>query len=260
MIASKAAQDLLFECSVNDPRDVDIEDLIIYKNGIIKEVPLSGCDGRMVMKNGKAIVSVNSKIEYPKKRRFVLAHELGHIILHPDREASFTDNHDTLEDYRKGSQEKEANDFAAELLMPAQKFKSACIGQNFSFSVLSKLAESFDTTLSATAFRYVDYGNFPICLFYCKGGIVQYWKKSNDFWSRIPDNRHLAVPSGSVASEYYEKGKIYSKEWVDQDIFKSTWFELRDEDEDLRMKEFCIITPKFDSVLSVVWQPNKSKR
>jgi Zn-dependent peptidase ImmA (M78 family) len=46
--------------------------------------------------------------------------------LHADKAASFTDDDSTLEDYKKGPQEKQANDFAAELLMPEDLFNAAC--------------------------------------------------------------------------------------------------------------------------------------
>ncbi|RYE49097.1 MAG: ImmA/IrrE family metallo-endopeptidase [Sphingobacteriales bacterium] len=52
------------------------------------------------------------------QKRFSLAHELGHIIMHGDKEASFTDDDTTLEGYKNGPQEKEANDFARDWLLP----------------------------------------------------------------------------------------------------------------------------------------------
>src|ERR1700744_4799338 len=109
------AKKLVNKLGIEDTSSVDIADLIILHDGIVKEVDLVNCDGRLVMKNGRSIVSVDSKIEYPQRKRYVLAHELGHIIMHGDKEASFTDDDTTLDGYKKGPQEKEANDFAAEL-------------------------------------------------------------------------------------------------------------------------------------------------
>src|SRR5579859_319586 len=95
--ASLMAQKVIASCALDDPAQVTIDDLIIYYNGWVQEKPLHACDGRTVMKNGRAIVSVDSSIVYPRKRRFVLAHELGHMLLHPGKEASFQDDYSTLE-------------------------------------------------------------------------------------------------------------------------------------------------------------------
>jgi hypothetical protein len=58
----------------------------------------------------------------PEIVRFTLAHEIGHYVLHPDimnlRESPLTD--DAIRDRTKAPSEREANLFAAELLMPSK--------------------------------------------------------------------------------------------------------------------------------------------
>lgn len=250
----QVASNLLQMCGINDPANLDLKDLISYHDGIVQEVDLKNCDGRTVMKNGKAIVSLNAKIEFPQKKRFVLAHELGHILLHREKEAMFSDDYSTIEAYKHGPQEKEANDFATELLMPPALFKEACFKKKFGSDLLRNLAERFNTSITSTVYRYVELGNHPICVFFSKDGKIQYWKKSNDFWLRIPESTKLNVPPDSVANEYYTKGRIYTQNQSDQTIFKSTWFELGDDDIDTQMFEYCIVTKHYNTVLSVIWQ------
>lgn len=250
---SSAAKRLIDDLGIADPASIDIEDLIVYHNGIVREFPLKNCDGRMVMKNGRSIVSINSEIEFPQKKRFVLAHELGHMLLHPDKEASFVDDDSTINGYKKGAQEIEANNFASELLMPDHLFRDFCFKKKFSPDLIRSLSDRFNTSLTSTVYRFVDLGNHPICAFYSKDGKIQYWKKSNDMKLWIPDRNKLSVPSDSVANEYYIHNRIYRKEEASQEIAKSTWFELDKYDEDGPMYEFCIITPAYNTVLSVVW-------
>jgi Zn-dependent peptidase ImmA (M78 family) len=249
-----AAKKLLNQLGINDMSLIDLRDLIIYNNGMVREVDLKNCDGRMVMKNGRSIVTIDSKIEYEQRKRYVLAHELGHILLHADKEASFTDDDTTLEGYRKGTQEKEANDFAAELLMPVEQFKASCDGKRFSPQLISELSIKFNTSLTSTIYRFVDLGNHPIATFYSKEKKVQYWKKSADLFYKIPDINKLDVPSDSVANEFYTYNRIYSRKEAIQDITKSTWFELGKYDKDTPMHEFCIVTPRYNSALSVIWE------
>ncbi len=254
IIPSFAAKKLIIDLNLDDISTVDIKDLIIYHNGMVKETDLKHCDGRLVMKQGRSIVSVDSKIEFPQRKRYVLAHELGHILLHADKEASFTDDDGTLEGYKNGPQEIEANDFAAELLMPAHLFQEGCYKKMFSPDLIRELADRFNTSLTSIVYRFVDLGNYPIAAFYSKNGKSCYWKKSNDMKYKIPDRNKLNVPGDSVANEFFLYNRIYSKKDAVQEITKTTWFELGKYDQDSPMFEFCIVTPRYNSVLSVVWE------
>lgn len=249
-----AAIRVLSECGIEDPAAINIEDLIVYHNGIVQEVSLTNCDGRMVMKNGRAIVSVNANIEFPHKKRFVLAHELGHMLLHDQKEATFSDDYETLEAYKHGPQETEANNFAAELLMPEILFKEACFKKKFSPDLIRTISDRFSTSITSAVYRFVDLGNHPICVFLSKDGNIKYWKKSRDFKLWIPDRNNLPVPSDSVANEYYTSGRIYRQQDAAQSIYKTTWFELGKYDNDTEMFEFCIITKQYNTVLSIIWE------
>ena len=251
--AISTAKNLLAFLGIEDVSSIDIEDLIVYHDGIVLEKNLRNSDGRLVMKNGKSIVTIDSKIEFPQRKRYVLAHELGHILLHANMNASFSDDDTTLEGFKKGPQEKEANDFAAELLMPEDSFRKACLGRRFNPELLVELSNSFNTSLTSTVYRFIDLGNHPLAAFYSKNGKVQYWKKSNDMYCKIPDINKLTVPEESVAEEYYRHKRVYKINDI-QEIEKSTWFELGKYEKNETMYEFCIITPRFNSVLSIIWQ------
>jgi hypothetical protein len=58
--------------------------------------------------------------------------------------------------------------------------------------------------------------------------------------------------------EYIKKDYIfvYSHEEKAQTIYKSTWFNLNDndEEEDTEFYEYCIPTKKYKTVLSVIWE------
>lgn len=248
------AQKLRLDLGLEEIWTIDISDLIVYHNGMVQERDLRNCDGRLVMKGGRSIVSVDSKIEFPQRKRYVLAHELGHILLHAGNEASFTDDDTTIDGYRRGPQEKEANDFASELLMPSDIFKQCCHKRRFSPDLIRELADKFNTSMTSIVYRYIELGNHPIAAFYNKNGKACYWKKSVDLYYKIPDRNKLDVPSDSVANEYFLHKRIYSKGDSVQKISKSTWFELGKYDSDTEMFEFCIITPRYNSVLSVVWE------
>jgi len=43
---------------------------------------MNNCDGRIIFGSSKAIIKVNSDIQFEERRRFVAAHEIGHLVMH----------------------------------------------------------------------------------------------------------------------------------------------------------------------------------
>jgi len=254
-----AAQKLMSECGIDDPTEFPL-DLIVYGRGAtLIEKPLNNSEGRIVFGKSKAIITVNSNITYEGKRRFVIAHELGHFELHRNLVPVHNDTDATLEYFKNGHQETEANEFASELLMPEHLFRKECERKKFSPDLLRSLAERFQTSITSTVYKYFELGDHPICLFYSHDNKIKYWKRPEDYPHFINDRTKLPPPEDSVAAEFFNEQKIYSKEQSKQQIWKSTWFELKnwESDNDFRFYECCIVTPKYNTVLSIVWEEIK---
>jgi len=84
-------------------------------------------------------VIVVNRDEFPLRQTFTIAHELGHKVLHEewarssDYQVLLRDSHEQNRDFR----EKEADAFAANLLMP--RFMMDAYYENLSLSELSRL-------------------------------------------------------------------------------------------------------------------------
>ena len=105
-----------FQPIVDLPAEIEKAGIKLYLHpfGFKKTFGLSVADADM----GPAIV-VNSEKEISVERRiFTIAHELGHLLMH---RGSYNDD-ETVED-KEGSQEKEADLFAGEFLLPTAAFK-----------------------------------------------------------------------------------------------------------------------------------------
>ncbi len=81
-----------------------------------------GVSGMLIRQDEHAVMAVNVN-HHEHRQRFTIAHELGHFLMHQDSPSVFVD--DLLVHFRadKGSRrfdprEREANEFAAALLMP----------------------------------------------------------------------------------------------------------------------------------------------
>ncbi len=73
--------------------------------------------GFTVRRDNDIIIFTNSCSRLSREI-FTLAHEIGHVILHLERDNSFIDNHITINGKSTDVNEQEANYFAACLLMP----------------------------------------------------------------------------------------------------------------------------------------------
>lgn len=247
---------LMEEHGLDDPTEIPLELIAAGIGATVIEKPLRSTDGRIVFGNKLTIITINSDIEYEGKRRFTLAHELGHFVMHRNHLVIHNDTDATLEYFKKGDQEGEANEFASELLMPESLFIKESKKKKFSPDLLRQLADRFKTSITSVAYKYFELGDHPICLFYSFNNQVKYWKRPTDYPHFINDRTKLPPPDDSVAREYFEKGTRYSKTDSKQQIWKSTWFELKEweDDNDFKIYEYCIITPKYNTILSIVWE------
>lgn len=252
--AQEKAVELLDEFGIDDIQDVDIRDLLYAKGIIYREALLEHYDGRIVYgKRGKALITVNSNLTYEPRKRFTIAHELGHYVLGHNRKEVAHDNQASMEYYKSGSQETEANQFASELLIPTSVFLEYLEGEKFTPQLMHDLAEEFKTSVTSIVYKYLDYGPHPIAVFYSYNNKVKYWKKSRDYRRRVKDLNNLPVPHNSVAEEWYLNGEQYGPDEV-QDIELNVWFNLWDREENNWGHEYCLVSPKYNTVLSVVWE------
>lgn len=80
--------------------------------------------GYIKLEEGRWVIGVNS-LQHPNRQRFTMGHEIGHFILHKDQIGDGIE--DTLlfraSGFGEPGIEKEANEFAAKLLMPEDYFK-----------------------------------------------------------------------------------------------------------------------------------------
>src|ERR1700722_10633578 len=122
-LARRKAIELLAAAKVTLP-PVPVEQLANFAGADVHYEPFSGELSGMVHRESKsrAVIGVNA-LHSPTRQRFTIAHELAHLILHQDEEFHVDENspirfRSPLSGAAVDSDEIEANQFAAELLMP----------------------------------------------------------------------------------------------------------------------------------------------
>lgn len=133
-------------------KDQPVKDIInlFEKNGIIViefDTPISLFDGvSFTTDQGYKVIVINKNMSNDRKR-FTLAHELGHIIMHSS--SSFL-----ISDYR--DKEKEANEFASEFLMPEEFIRNSLMDLKLSY--LKDLKYLWLTSMASIIRRARDLG------------------------------------------------------------------------------------------------------
>ncbi|MEQ8674157.1 MAG: ImmA/IrrE family metallo-endopeptidase [Aggregatilineales bacterium] len=159
------AIELLEETSIQHP-PINVGKAAKACGALVRYEPFDGdLSGILYSENDKIIIGVN-QTHSRRRKRFTIAHELGHLKLHNSNEL-FVDR--TFPIYLRSeisSQaidplEIEANTFAAEFLMPVSMLDKDIHGQIIDYeddSTIKALADKYDVSLQAMIFRLINLG------------------------------------------------------------------------------------------------------
>lgn len=109
----------------------------------------------------------NENIKENGRKNFTIAHEIGHYCLHSDREEVQCRLEDmgTFSLTPHGKEiEKEANEFAACLLMPEKDIQQQLLDKKLDMTLVLDLALRYGTTVTATACQMVHVSDMPLAV------------------------------------------------------------------------------------------------
>jgi len=110
--------------------------------------------------------------------RFTVAHELGHFYL-PGHPQLLFPSGDGIHQSRSGfisqqREERQADQFAAALLMPEMLFRKAIDRAGQGFPAVQSLADLCKTSITSTAIRYAKYTDDALAVIVSSGDRVEY--------------------------------------------------------------------------------------
>jgi len=150
--------------------------------------------------------------------------------------------------WNDASEEAEANIFAAELLMPEYLFKPRSLGQVPSLGLVDKLAESFGSSVMATAFQYLHYTPEQVALVVSEGNRILWSKKAKDFWPRV---RAMQIHPHSAAGEIMAGKYLETKRMVRSPAY--AWLESFDEKSEQDIREDSRLIEYYGQTLTLLW-------
>lgn len=198
----KLAKKIINKHSLTVPFDLD--NLVQkYANIIYRSIPIDGIDGvslNLKSSQKKPTIIVNKEFP-PKRQRFTLAHELGHIII-PWHLGTIIDKpySQSYKDLIYSILEGEANRFAAELLMPTDWIQSQYNKKDCQLGELQKrVTNEANVSDQAAAIRLI--GVLPSDIVYTAeeaGNVIHSGKTAYS-------NAFIQVEGNKFNENFYEK-------------------------------------------------------
>ena len=121
---------------------------------VVEEPMDDDISGFLEIRSGRWVVGINS-FHHVNRKRFTIAHEIAHFLLHSDGQTEFRDRTFARRTNDPNHMEREADQFAAELLMPADSVRQKIAS---GITSLSALATQFGVSALAMKYRVQNLG------------------------------------------------------------------------------------------------------
>ena len=238
------AERLLQELGITEPKEIDLEVIAFHLGARVRYRKLQGCEARIIGSNDKAIITISDDCSY-RRKRFSLAHEIGHWVHHKGQTLVCRVEESTPQE--RISPERIANNYAADLLMPRYLF--APLARSYpklNFRTVDDIAGICHTSRQATAIRLVEGGHSP-ALLVCHGTMRRKW------FTRGADVPSRWFPRDDLDADSFAFGVLHGGKPDDampRKIGADAWFDRQDA-EKYEVQEQTIRTGA-DEVLTLI--------
>ena len=229
------------------PAQMTIEDIawdrgVVVSSGNSTEAKQGWC----VRARG-GVIRVRAGAGETGRRRFGVAHELGHWELHQESQWLACSAAD-LRDYKNSPQEAEANTFAAELLMPTCHVRERCEKSIPSLELVKAVADEFQVSLTAAGIRVIHLTKQECILVASKDRKVSWWVPKGDcfgVWLR----QGQILSQDSLAWHAFD-GSVGAAEA--EDMLPDAWFPNRPAGIEFGVSEQSMLLTSYGVVLTIL--------
>jgi hypothetical protein len=188
--AVAAAQQVLEIRGVRTPEEIDLEAIAVDLGAQVRRGAIRNAEGRLVRSGRNGVITIDVLAYLSEKWRFVLAHEIGHILLHEYREKLDCFLKKTAppeERSRSYLDEKAASDFGVELFLPTGMVRPRYDRAATPMDRARSLAACFGASPVTAALRTLDFTEEPCAVAYSEGGTVRWCTATRAFGVNVPD-------------------------------------------------------------------------
>jgi hypothetical protein len=217
----------------------------------IIDAPLDGADSQLLRLPGEVTIVLSIRITDAAARKFILAHELGHLVLeHPTLPPHRIGDARTHDGPAERDYEAEANAFASELTMPYELVREWCQAAPVTLEVPWRISNTFGTSILASARRFAELSPEPCAAVFSSRRRVVWSTESTRLNRPIELDRDLGP--ASVAWGFFETGAVAERE---RSVPASAWFRTHAAAE---ISEHAVASAEFGTVLSMLWVPERA--
>ena len=224
----------------------------------VEGADLEDFDGLLKAKKDRSkwLILYNSAVSSEGRKRFTIAHEFGHYILHRHDQSQFACGGDDIETANGNERdiESEADKFASTLLMPFDDFRKQVDGQPISFDLLGHCAERYGVSLTATALRWTEIANQRAILVASRDDHML-WAKSNQ--AAFKSGAYFATRKNTI--ELPQNALAHSTNLMDVSVQKQStraqiWFPR--EPASMPLTEMTMVAGQYDYTLTLLVMPD----
>lgn len=226
----------------------------------VEGADLDSIDGMLIANRDRSkwMILYNSAVTSDGRKRFTIAHEFGHYLLHRHQQDQFECGSDVIEagDTSGRDIESEADQFASTLLMPLDDFRRQVDGQSVNFELLGYCADRYGVSLTAAALRWIEIAPKRAVLVASRDDHML-WAKSND--AAFKSGAYFATRKNTIELPY--DALAYSNNaWTtcqQQTTRAQIWFPR--EPANMPVTEMTKITEQYDYTLTLLLLPDADR-
>ncbi|MDY6894064.1 MAG: ImmA/IrrE family metallo-endopeptidase [Thermotogota bacterium] len=242
--AERLAAETIEEFGICSPEHIRIRDIAFAKGAMVVEKELTRAVASIV-KTGKSATIRISPTDSMARKRFSIAHELGHLLLGHIVSIQKVCSDADMMNWYQSNHETQANFFASELILPTKLVSGQCNIRNISLEPIKQIARNFRASLTASAIKFVRLCPHKCAIVYSAEGKIKWFYKSPDWWPFILKDQRL--DKRTLAYDFFaDKPMEPEPSEVDADA----WVESRGVDE---IVEHSIASSQYGFVLSLLW-------
>lgn len=251
---SAVALKIIEDLEIRDPSEIKVKLIAENRGATVVESLLTSSEGRLVRRGSRAKITVPLNEKNVGRKRFSIGHELGHFELHSYLTSFVACSKADMTDWKgyKG-RETEANVFSAELLMPKALFEPRIIRKKPNMNLIERISEEFRTSLTATAYRYMQVTREPCALIYSVNGKIEWFIRNENDFKYYLKGRGEPVDEQSFAHDAFQgKGDVVDGDLVSASVWVGSDHPMY---ESIELIESTKFLKYYNATITLLWEP-----
>lgn len=221
-------------------------------------------EGCLLNVDGEMAIVINTAVTYEARKKFTVAHEIGHAEIPHHKGQEFRCLSSAIGIALGKELEIEANDFAAELLMPSSFIEEEIENHPIGLEVIKCIAQRCETSFTSSALRYIKFCPALAILVLSESGKIKFPMLTPSMWEHfgckiMPDlQKEQKLNSMSLAYDFFKPGTTALEMAETEDkIDLSAWFPSLDYSR-FDCHEAAVTLPSQNQAVSLIWLNEKN--